>query len=436
MDVITKRALWQFLKDYKKDKIIILTTHSLDEAEYLGDRIGIMKEGQYICSGTSSYLKNKYSCGYNINLILNPDKFTKENKDNFLNEVKNIYPEYNIKISSKGLLSISCEIIDERTLEIFNYIDNCKNNIGIEDYTIATTSLEDVFLKLNLFEKNKNENEEEINEGLVIQNNLNNESSSFKEQLYENVNRNLITLWRNKITLIFEIITGISVLLIYLIIYTIINFNKIIGGNYTKLSNQIYVDNKAKKYFENSYFTKNKSFKISFEDLKIKPTYNNSIQSTLNSFKNEFYNNSKYKNEKIALFTYEDEKNLTFFVLYQKRNYYYKKLIYSLALSAYFSTLNINVTIFDEYLDNYQNRDGPYDNDDFLYYVIVLLVFSSISYSGNLLNQIVQEREINIKHLITLSGGNLYSYWIGIFIVDMIKYLMFLVVTFIFLLLI
>ena len=90
MDVIAKRALWQFLKGYKKDKIIILTTHSLDEAEYLGDRIGIISEGHYICSGTSSYLKNKYPYGYNINLILNSNKFTKENKDNFLNEVKNI----------------------------------------------------------------------------------------------------------------------------------------------------------------------------------------------------------------------------------------------------------------------------------------------------------------------------------------------------------
>jgi len=29
-----KRSLWQFLKGYKKDKIIILTTHSLDEAEF------------------------------------------------------------------------------------------------------------------------------------------------------------------------------------------------------------------------------------------------------------------------------------------------------------------------------------------------------------------------------------------------------------------
>ena len=42
LDVIAKKILWEFLKNYKTNKIIVLTTHSLDEAEYLGDRIGIM----------------------------------------------------------------------------------------------------------------------------------------------------------------------------------------------------------------------------------------------------------------------------------------------------------------------------------------------------------------------------------------------------------
>ena len=69
MDVMARRSLWEFLKNYKKDKIILLTTHFLDEAEYLGDRIGIMTDGEYLCCGTSSYLKSKYPCGFNINLF-------------------------------------------------------------------------------------------------------------------------------------------------------------------------------------------------------------------------------------------------------------------------------------------------------------------------------------------------------------------------------
>ena len=75
MDIESRRALWEFLKNYKKDRIILLTTHFLDEAEYLGDRIGIMSNGDFICSGTSSFLKSKYPCGFNLNFLVNPEIF-------------------------------------------------------------------------------------------------------------------------------------------------------------------------------------------------------------------------------------------------------------------------------------------------------------------------------------------------------------------------
>lgn len=45
MDLSARRKLWNMLKNYKKNKIIILTTHYMDEADILGDRIGIMTDG-------------------------------------------------------------------------------------------------------------------------------------------------------------------------------------------------------------------------------------------------------------------------------------------------------------------------------------------------------------------------------------------------------
>lgn len=42
MDLGARRNLWDMLKSYKKDRIIVLTTHYMDEADVLGDRIGIM----------------------------------------------------------------------------------------------------------------------------------------------------------------------------------------------------------------------------------------------------------------------------------------------------------------------------------------------------------------------------------------------------------
>jgi len=66
MDLTARRRLWDMLKDYKQDRIIILTTHNMDEADLLGDRVGIMSGGRLVCLGTSTFLKNRYGYGYKI----------------------------------------------------------------------------------------------------------------------------------------------------------------------------------------------------------------------------------------------------------------------------------------------------------------------------------------------------------------------------------
>ena len=57
------------LKNYKNDRIILLTTHFMDEADYLGDRIAIMAAGRLVALGSNIYLKNKYGVGYNITFV-------------------------------------------------------------------------------------------------------------------------------------------------------------------------------------------------------------------------------------------------------------------------------------------------------------------------------------------------------------------------------
>lgn len=69
MDLSARRKLWNMLKNYKNNRIIILTTHYMDEADILGDRIGIMSGGQLICLGSSLFLKNRFGVGYNLTLV-------------------------------------------------------------------------------------------------------------------------------------------------------------------------------------------------------------------------------------------------------------------------------------------------------------------------------------------------------------------------------
>jgi ATP-binding cassette subfamily A (ABC1) protein 3 len=69
MDLSARRKLWNMLKNYKHNRIIVLTTHYMDEADILGDRIGIMTDGQLICLGSSLFLKNKFGVGYNLTMV-------------------------------------------------------------------------------------------------------------------------------------------------------------------------------------------------------------------------------------------------------------------------------------------------------------------------------------------------------------------------------
>jgi len=68
MDTSARRYIWAMLKKYKAGKTVILTTHFMDEADYLGDRIGIMGEGKLLCCGSSAFLKNKFGVGYNLTI--------------------------------------------------------------------------------------------------------------------------------------------------------------------------------------------------------------------------------------------------------------------------------------------------------------------------------------------------------------------------------
>ena len=131
------------LKDEKQGRVIVLTTHFMDEADILGDRIAIMENGQLECLGSSLFLKNKYGVGYRLTVSklgnepnLELDKF-----------VSDFIP------SAKKLSDISNEVIYQLPLEeaknfatFFNEFDKQQNELGVREYGMAVTTLEEVFL--------------------------------------------------------------------------------------------------------------------------------------------------------------------------------------------------------------------------------------------------------------------------------------------------
>lgn len=68
MDPITRRHVWDIIEEAKKGRSILLTTHSMEEADILSDRIGIMAKGKLRCIGTSIRLKSRFGSGFIANV--------------------------------------------------------------------------------------------------------------------------------------------------------------------------------------------------------------------------------------------------------------------------------------------------------------------------------------------------------------------------------
>jgi hypothetical protein len=68
MDPFSRRFRWNVIRHYRQNRIIILTTHFIDEADILGDRIAIMAEGKLHCGGSSLFLKKTFGSGYQLTI--------------------------------------------------------------------------------------------------------------------------------------------------------------------------------------------------------------------------------------------------------------------------------------------------------------------------------------------------------------------------------
>uniref|UniRef100_A0A4W6D9H3 P-type phospholipid transporter n=1 Tax=Lates calcarifer TaxID=8187 RepID=A0A4W6D9H3_LATCA len=69
VDPYSRRGIWDLLLKYRKDRTIILSTHYMDEAELLGDRIAIISQGKLCCCGSPLFLKSKLGSGYYLTVV-------------------------------------------------------------------------------------------------------------------------------------------------------------------------------------------------------------------------------------------------------------------------------------------------------------------------------------------------------------------------------
>ncbi|XP_026317827.1 ATP-binding cassette sub-family A member 3-like [Hyposmocoma kahamanoa] len=143
MDPASRRALWDLLQKEKKGRAMILTTHFMDEADILGDRVAIMSAGCLQCVGSPYFLKQHFGAGYTL-VIEKSESFDVDACTQLLNKyIPNTVVKEDRGTEVTYALSNEYAHIFE---EMLSDLERNQNNIKFDSYGLVATTLEDVFM--------------------------------------------------------------------------------------------------------------------------------------------------------------------------------------------------------------------------------------------------------------------------------------------------
>ncbi|XP_052030939.1 phospholipid-transporting ATPase ABCA3-like [Apodemus sylvaticus] len=149
MDPVSRRATWDLLQLYKKDRTILLTTHHMDEADVLGDRIAIMVMGILKCCGSSLFLKKLYGVGYHLVIVKTPDS----DDEKISQLIKDYIPTAKMEANVAAELSfILPKEHTHRFAELFTDLEERQEELGISGFGVSMTTMDEVFFKVSNLE--------------------------------------------------------------------------------------------------------------------------------------------------------------------------------------------------------------------------------------------------------------------------------------------
>ncbi|CAF1343559.1 unnamed protein product, partial [Didymodactylos carnosus] len=172
LDAVAKRKLWEVIRAARNAGMtIILTSHSMEECEALCNRLGIMKQGQFLCIGKLNDLRAKFGTGYAVQI-----KVAEENIENMKNSLKYDIPGILFEEQHNGILfcTIPFNAVEQGTnndlklANIFKLFYEKKRSNEIDSYSVTQTTLEQIFVRLagnDDDEDKKDEEKEESNSG-------------------------------------------------------------------------------------------------------------------------------------------------------------------------------------------------------------------------------------------------------------------------------
>lgn len=143
LDPFSRRQLWDAIMQLKDNRIVVLSTHYMDEAEVVGDRIVILAEGRVKANGSPIQLRRQFDCGYTFVL-----KSEDEKKISSIGTmVHSTIPEVSVEIFSdkaEFFVPINLEnAIEHLLIQLTEYMGNSPSLISV-----TSTRLEEVFMRV------------------------------------------------------------------------------------------------------------------------------------------------------------------------------------------------------------------------------------------------------------------------------------------------
>jgi ABC-2 type transport system ATP-binding protein len=135
LDPQARRTVWEYIAELKGKKTILLTTHYMEEADFLSERIGIIDEGKIVALGTSQELKTNLL--EMRSMIISTENLTAEVMEDLLNK-------YSRLEKVKGRLKIFHKDLDFK--EIVDYLHS--RGVTVYSAALEQPTLEDIFIQI------------------------------------------------------------------------------------------------------------------------------------------------------------------------------------------------------------------------------------------------------------------------------------------------
>ncbi|GKV14086.1 hypothetical protein SLEP1_g25007 [Rubroshorea leprosula] len=143
LDPASRNSLWKVVKCAKNDRAIILTTHSMEEAEVLCDRLGIFVDGSLQCIGNAKELKARYGGSYTFTITTSSN-----HEEEAEHMIHHLSPNSNKIYHISGTQKFELPKQEVSIAEVFQAVEKAKSRFTVLAWGLADTTLEDVFIKV------------------------------------------------------------------------------------------------------------------------------------------------------------------------------------------------------------------------------------------------------------------------------------------------